>query len=125
MPDGTTFNVGSDTESVWLTSFLFISLCFNIVAFLEQVIVSFGIQALKWYEEQDKLLDMASSWKVALKASRATSWPLNPGPGPDPGPDLAALLLTLLCDADAVTLCDADTDADAGPDPEPDPIRWS
>ena len=35
-----------------------------------QVTVSFGGQALKWYEAEEKQLDMTSAWKVALKASR-------------------------------------------------------
>ena len=50
----------------WLANVSRISFYFNVVAMTEQVLVSFGLSALKWLREQRSSLDQSIPWKRAL-----------------------------------------------------------
>ena len=59
---------GADT--VWLSQFLIVSLGFNVVAFIEQVAVSFGLQAASWLDDERRILELTRSWKEAIGTNR-------------------------------------------------------
>ena len=56
----------TDENSTWLGWFVMVSFGFNVLAFVEQVLVSFGLQGQKWLDTQRKEIDSLRSWKEAL-----------------------------------------------------------
>mmetsp|Transcript_36996 Transcript_36996/g.92465 ORF Transcript_36996/g.92465 Transcript_36996/m.92465 type:complete len:382 (-) Transcript_36996:297-1442(-) len=57
-------------NNAWLGRFTLVSFMFNIVAFIEQVLVSFGIQANKWLEAQHNMIKGVETWEAALLQNR-------------------------------------------------------
>lgn len=55
----------------WLTRFVLNSFFFNLVAMVEQIVVSFGSSAQKWLEAQRKDLEVYVPWKSALRSQSA------------------------------------------------------
>lgn len=55
------------TAVTWLSSFLLTSFGFNVLAFIEQVAVAFGIQITRWIDEETKQIHLNRSWKQALR----------------------------------------------------------
>ena len=53
-------------DSTWLGWFVMVSFGFNILAFVEQVLVSFGLQGKKWLDKQRLEIDSLRNWKDAL-----------------------------------------------------------
>lgn len=53
-------------DSTWLGWFVMVSFGFNILAFVEQVLVSFGLQGKKWLDKQQLEIDSLRNWKDAL-----------------------------------------------------------
>ena len=73
----------SGVKNAWLGQFTLISFAFNVAAFIEQVLVSFGIQAFKWLEQQRAFIDSVHNWQSALLQNRhalldlLTEWDTN------------------------------------------------
>jgi hypothetical protein len=55
-----------DNDSSWLEWFVVVSFGFNVLAFVEQVLVSFGLQGKKWLDTQRLEIESLRSWKDAL-----------------------------------------------------------
>jgi hypothetical protein len=54
----------------WLTRFVLASFFFNLIAMIEQVVVSFGYSAKKWLDAQHKDVSSVRSWKDMLLEQR-------------------------------------------------------
>eukprot|EP00966_Prymnesium_polylepis_P272318 6291417-Prymnesium_polylepis.1 len=57
--------------SSWLGRFTMASFIFNITALVEQVLVSFGLQAQGWLKEQHTSIKNIQTWRLALLANRS------------------------------------------------------
>ena len=55
-----------DDHWTWLGWFVLVSFLFNVLAFVEQVLVSFGLQAKRWLDKQRRDIESLRSWKDAL-----------------------------------------------------------
>ena len=58
--------------STWLGWFVLASFGFNVLAFVEQVLVSFGLQAEKWLDKQRREIESLNHWKEALRGERGS-----------------------------------------------------
>ena len=58
--------------TTWLQKFQLTSFLFILLTFMEQVAVSFGRQALKWYETQQHRVAATSTWLQALNQSSSS-----------------------------------------------------
>lgn len=54
-------------EETWLSRLLLVSFGFNVLAFCEQVAVTFGIQIGRWLDQETKRLTTNRTWTTALK----------------------------------------------------------
>ena len=57
----------SGNPNVWLSNFLLVSIIFNVLAFVEQVAVGYGLQAEKWLREEKAKVELSRTWRQALK----------------------------------------------------------
>ena len=55
-----------DDHWTWLGYFVLVSFMFNVLAFVEQVLVSFGLQGKKWLDKQRLEIESLRNWKDAL-----------------------------------------------------------
>ena len=62
-----TLPAGVGVQNAWLGRFVLTSFYFNVAAFIEQVLVSYGIQAFKWLEQQRAFIASVSNWQGALR----------------------------------------------------------
>lgn len=65
-----------DISTTWLGGFIIGSLMFNLAAFVEQILVNFGLAARKWLETQRAFVTSVQRWDNALKKHRRSLFAL-------------------------------------------------